>query len=485
MSEPAYRSARWNYLFRDATTKQVLMAFRPQEFVFTASTAKEFTIGSAYATMGPNSTVSTPVYTTTAPVNGVVAGKLVLVASGDLAMGGRGALGGRVDQAFTATTIDHVYGDLAPNAAFVKDDPLAGLDSLARQVAAKGITTIAGGVSIDTRVWETYHGGEGPVPSIFLNDNVLDLTVTAAASAGRVATVALHPQTRAFAVQSKVTTVAKAVATSLQVGVSPTDAHALVITGTIAAGHSQLTIYRIPDAASWARTLFIEALKRAGVSVGAPLLDTNSEVGLPGRNSYPAGRKVASITSAPLHAYGSMILETSYNTGANAILCSMAVKIGSADCLDGLKTVRQQINKAGLDTKDVMLWDGQGVDPASTTSTQMVDWLTWARTQPWGKVFEAGQPVQGETGTLAAVLTDSPAKGMIRAKTGTSAAGVPVTDRIFYQVQSLAGYMTTKSGREVEFDVSMSGGTYPDLPTALVQASTDVSTVAAAFQQAM
>ena len=78
---------------------------------------------------------------------------------------------------------------------------------------------------------------------------------------------------------------------------------------------------------------------------------------------------------------------------------------------------------------------------------------------------------------------DSPARGKIAAKTGTSAAGDPATGRILFNVQSLAGYLTTDDGRRVVFGLSMSGGTYPDLLTALTQSNDDVAAVGAAFQQ--
>ncbi|MBV9357783.1 MAG: peptidase S13, partial [Chloroflexi bacterium] len=104
----------------------------------------------------------------------MVHGNLVLVASGDLALGGRNALEGegRFDQSFSATTIDHVYGDLAPTAAPPPGDPLAGLDSLATQVAASGVSSVTGDVLIDDRLWETGPGHEAPIPPIFVNDNI-------------------------------------------------------------------------------------------------------------------------------------------------------------------------------------------------------------------------------------------------------------------------------------------------------------------------
>jgi D-alanyl-D-alanine carboxypeptidase/D-alanyl-D-alanine-endopeptidase (penicillin-binding protein 4) len=239
------------------------------------------------------------------------------------------------------------------------------------------------------------------------------------------------------------------------------------------------------DAASWARTLFVEALGRAGVAVAADPARPNRTEGLPLEGSYDAGLQLASLTSPPLSAFGSMILETSYNTGANAVLCLPAAHQGSTDCVDGLKVIRGVIERGGLVSNAVVLTDGEGAYPASVTPEQMVRWLTWTQTQPWGAALKAGQPVLGQTGTLSAVGLSSPARGKVRAKTGTVAALDPATGRAMFNVQSLAGFMQTDGGRTLVFDVSMSGGTYPDILTGLVQSNNDVGEVAAQIQQAL
>ncbi|CAM3762002.1 D-alanyl-D-alanine carboxypeptidase/D-alanyl-D-alanine-endopeptidase [Smaragdicoccus niigatensis] len=483
MSKPAYQGARWIYHVQDAKTGEVLLSNRADELVFTGSTAKLFTVGSVLDTLGADTKLKTPVYATSAPVDGTVNGDLVLVASGDLALGGRGAMQGRMDESFTDKTIDHVYGNIAPIASTTGGDPLAGLNYLAGQIAKKGVKTVQGDVVIDSRLWKTFQGQEGPVPPIFVNDNILDLNVTPA-GVGESATVKASPETNLFTVVSEVKT-AKSDTPAEPLGVSadPNDPHRLIVTGTIPAGKPQLTIYRVPNAADWARTLFIEALGRAGVSVTSPAIGTNNEANLSPKDVHY--EPLAVLESPTLGEMGKMINLTSYNTGANAFLCLLAVKDGSTDCDDGLKVIRKVIEKAHLDSDEVVLVDGQGADPASTTPRQMAKWLTWTDTQPWGKDLDAGLPRLGETGTLASVAADPAAKGKVMAKTGTSAALDPATMRALFNVQSLAGFMVTKDGRRLVFDLSMSGGTYPSVGVGLTQSNDDVGGVAAAFQQAL
>ena len=45
--------------------------------------------------------------------------------------------------------------------------------------------------------------------------------------------------------------------------------------------------------------------------------------------------------------------------------------------------------------------------------------------------------------------------------------------------------MTTDDGRNLVFDVAMSGGMYPDVLTGLVQSGNDAADVSAAFQHAL
>lgn len=484
MQKPAYATARWLYYVADRDSGEVLLSQRPDEMVFTGSTGKQFTIGTLYDTLGPNTRLTTPVYATAPVRDGVLHGDVILVASGDLAMGGRGAMDGRVNDAFDATHIDHVYGDIAPNARRVDDDPLAGLDDLARQIAAKGVKTVDGDVVVDTRLWQTNQGHEGSVPPIFVNDNILDIDVTPGA-VGQAATIQITPRTTAFTVQPKVSTVKPDNSPSLEVTADPANPHNVVVSGLVPQGKPALTIYRVPDAAAWARTLFVEALTRAGIAVSAAAIGPNDESRLPAANSYSGNRRLAALQSPPLQAFGSMILRTSYNTGANAMLCLLATRSRSTECGDGLQTIRATVAKSGVVSDAVVLTDGEGAYPASATPKQVTNWVRWAAAQPWGRAFVAGQPVLGETGTIAPVGGNSPAKGKVQAKTGTVAVADPATGRALFNVQSLAGYLTTDKGRHVVFDVSMSGATYPDVLTGLQQANEDVGMVAAEIQESL
>ena len=68
------------------------------------------------------------------------------------------------------------------------------------------------------------------------------------------------------------------------------------------------------------------------------------------------------------------------------------------------------------------------------------------------EVFRSALPVLGVDGTLAGVVPkDNPAYGKVQAKTGTYIDNDLLNGRIFLRSKSLAGVMTTKSGRNLVF----------------------------------
>jgi D-alanyl-D-alanine carboxypeptidase/D-alanyl-D-alanine-endopeptidase (penicillin-binding protein 4) len=480
MGTEPYEAARWSYLVVDPETDEVIYRNQADTFMFMASQTKHFTVGSVYHDLGIDQTLTTPVYATVAPEGGTIDGDLVLVASGDLALGGRNAEAGRFD--FATDGIDHVYADALPGAVLAPGDPLAGLDDLAEQVATSGVTRIDGDVLIDPRLWQTYRTVEGPVPPIFVNGNLVDLQMQGG-QPGEPATIEMLPANDVFTNDSQVTTGAADSDARTVVEIDEDDPTLIHVTGSVPAGKESLTVYRVTDAATWARSLFIDALERAGVTV-ASTATTNDDAALPAVGSYQDGLEVASIESAPLREMGGMILATSYNTGANAFLCLLAVQAGSDQCPDGLPAVRALAADAGIPASDLVITDGQGGDPSSATPEAIVTWFEWVDEQPWADTFWSGQPILGERGSLSGVGVDSPAKGKVVGKTGTSAAVEPDTGRLVITMQGLSGYLDVGDGRRLLFVIGASNAVFPDLERGVFQVGDDVGMVAAAFQQA-
>lgn len=483
-AEP-YGAARWGYRVEDLDSGDVeFAALNDQQFV-TGSTAKLFTIGSVYETLGPDTTLTTPVYGVGERSDGTLDGDLVLVASGDLALGGRGAINGQ----FRFNTTDSVYADQVPGTTeTAPGDPLAGLRALSRQVEEAGINEVDGDVVIDDRLWEPFVAQGGTVTPIFVNDNVVDITIRPT-TPGEPADFEIAPDLGLYDITVDVETVAGAGdgefkgQENLTVTPDPDDPNAAEVSGTIEAGAPQaVRTFVVPDPATYARALFVRELERAGVRVTAPPEATNDEASLPSPDGYEEADEVASLESPELSEFGTMILSTSYNDGANAMLCLLAVELDSDTCTDGLQTVSKLVDEAGIPADDVVLIDGQGGDPDSVTPAAMVGWLRWTTEQDWGEVLENGLPVLGTKGDLTDFLPDSPAKGKVAAKPGTSAHPLP-DGGLFVLTQAFAGFLETDDGKKL-FSVYMSGGKYPEVNSGLFRTFEDLLKVSAGFQQA-
>ena len=185
-----YRKSTWGLRVLTSDGK-VLIDYNPQPQFFIGSVRKVFSVGQLLNVVGPDHTYDTPVYRTgTVDSAGVLHGNLVVVASGDLTMGGRTNSDGTI----ALTQFDHNEADSLGNAVLTAPDPLAGYAELARQVAAAGIKKIDGDVVIDDRLFQAFDfRGQFNVTPIFVNDDVVDLTINPGASAGSAASVTWRP----------------------------------------------------------------------------------------------------------------------------------------------------------------------------------------------------------------------------------------------------------------------------------------------------
>ena len=481
-----YESARWGYQVEDVESGDVSFAQNSDQLFVTGSTAKLFTVGGAYETLGTDHRIKTPVYALGEHQGATLQGDIVLIAMGDLAMGGRGAVNGN----FNFLPADPVYADQIPGVtAMPTGNPLAGLKDLSAQIEEAGIDRIDGDVVIDDRLFQPFAAQGGTVTPIFVQDNTVYITIKPTET-GRPAKYEISPDLGLYDIEVDVKTVKgdgqdETKGQNLLVAQDENDPTSASVTGTLEEGAPDaLRTFVVPDPATYARALFVRELQRAGVEVSAPAEAPNDRKGLPERGDYEKSAEVASLTSPELSEFGSMILSTSYNDGANTLLCLLAVKAGSRTCTDGLPTLNKLAgDEAGVPPNELVLVDGQGGDPASVTPQAINKWIRWTTDQEWGETFEEGLPVMGERGDLKLFGADSPSRGKVAAKPGTSAHPVPSTDGIFFLTQSFAGFLDTEDGKKV-FSVYVSGPRFADATEGLFEVFPDTLDVAAAFQRA-
>lgn len=268
---PEYRHAHWGMLVVDPDKARVIYERNADQFFIPASTTKLFSCSAVLHFLGPDYRFETPVYRRGRVDNGRLHGDLILVASGDLTLGGRTLPDGNL--AFTNN--DHTYADsTSTTESLTPTDPLAGLTELAKIVKAAGIRRVDGEVLIDARLFDpAASSGSGPraVTPIVVNDNVIDVIVTPAPAADGPASVSLRPATQFVTLDAQVETTADG---SAQIEVSSPGSDRLVVRGKVpVAAKAQLRTYAVEDPVAFARTLFIDVLRRQGIEVMAsPLL---------------------------------------------------------------------------------------------------------------------------------------------------------------------------------------------------------------------
>lgn len=477
MNAAPYAEALWAVRVVDVASGEVLVDLNSDVLVEPASVTKTYSVGAAWLKFGPDYRIITPVVRSGPVRNGSLQGDLVLVAKGDITMGGQTGADGRV----VFTNLDHNDANALPGATIAANNPVAGLDRLARQVRAAGITRVDGNVIIDDRLWITRDLGEndGPVSPIIINNNLIDL-VTTPTSPGKPATVRMRPQVAPWSVNNQVRTVSASGRTAIQVSADEATG-VITLRGTIASGSPPaLKVWHLSDPATFARTAFIEALQRAGVQVKAPAVERNSTQGLGPRSDVAQLPVVARLRGLTMAENGRYILKVSYNRGAQTMVCLLAVAAGSRDCDAGMPAMAEVLRAAGVDPEHASLIDGSGSPGNLITAASQTQLQRAFAARPDAARWRDALPIMGVDGSIASVQVGSPAAGHVQAKTGTNATGDLLNGRLRLITKALGGYMTAKSGRELAIAIIVNNAMFDDI-AGVFDANEDLGRIATAI----
>jgi D-alanyl-D-alanine carboxypeptidase/D-alanyl-D-alanine-endopeptidase (penicillin-binding protein 4) len=446
---PEFKHAHWGLLIVDMESGDTLYERSADKLFAPASTTKLFSVATALDELGADFRFETPVYADgEIDKDGRLNGNLVLVASGDLTMGGRTDEAGRI--AFVDS--DHTYANFSRSAEITKPDPLAGLNDIAQQVLAAGIKYVDGDAVIDDRLFDQAEGtGSGPdlLTPIIINDNLIDVRVTPT-EAGQPAKFEWRPQTATVHVDVQVDTVSSDEETHVDI-VSPAE-NVVIVRGQIKAGDKPIVrIHEVADPASFARSLLIEALRRSGVTVDASPFESNDEDELPETEDYASLKRVALLKSPPFAESAKLILKVSHNLHASTLPLIVASRHGERSLAAGLHRQHDFLARVGVDVDAISFGGGAGGDRADYTTPRVtVQLLRYMATRPDFPTYRDALPVLGGDGTLAtAVGKDSPARGKFHAKTGTLIWNNTMNRTSLLNSKALAGYGTTGSGKRV------------------------------------
>ena len=477
MNESIYQNGEWSLLETDPATGHIVQSLAPAQRLFVqGSTTKIFSVSAALNDLGFNHHFTTPIYALGQTSSSSLKGNLVLVAQGDLTMGGRTKPDGTVD----FTDVDH--GDASnfvPGVTLTPENPLAGINQLAQQIRKSGITHVNGDVVIDDRLFQPDPNLDPRTNPMIINDNLFDVVVTPGHIGAGPGSVNWRPQVAPFHLDVQVKTVAAGQTTALSV--QPFPDGRLLVSGTIAAdAGQQVRIADIPDPAAFARTALIEALGRVGVSVSATATGPNPASELPANGSYQGDPRVAAYVSPPFSQYTRLIFKISSNVGADLMLCLMAAKAGSTNCEDGFPVLASFLARAHVDTSQIVLTDGHGGPNDRFTPQAVTELLHYWMGRPEFAQFRQMLPILGEHGNLAGICTNCPAMGKVFAKPGTVVAFDSFNNR-FFQSEALGGYLEVKPGQFNIFDVAINNAVLP--LTGVAQVFNDLANISAYLQE--
>ena len=457
--KPEYRYSSWGILVKDLRTGKVLFTRDAAHRFVPGSTVKSFTSLAAMDALGAGHRFETPVYAV-GPIDptGRLEGDLVLVARGDPTLGGRTKPDGTID----FTNMDHGDANSLGGSGLTPENPLAGIEELARQVAASGVRS-AHDVMVDDRLFEDPHlGKEFPLSPILVNDNLIDLVVKAT-QPGQPAAVTWRPQSAAYRVISEVQTAAEG---KTDLAVSSPEPGVIEVRGAIAAADvTTVRTFTVKDPPAFARTCLVEALGRQGVTVDAPATGPNPRERLPNTQVYAGLSPVALFTSPPFSEDIKLTLKVSQNIHADTYVLLIAAASGGRTFYEGLSRERESFRAMGVDLDALCIGDGAGGTSNDRVSPKAaVRLLTAASRRLDFAAFFNALPILGVDGSLADAATPgSKAIGKVRAKTGTLADYDPLNDRGILLAKGLAGYVDTSSGRRLVFAVYVNNVPFQDV----------------------
>jgi len=449
---PEFAHSRFGIKFIAADTGNVVYELNAAQLFVPGSTTKLLTEGTALELFGGDYRFHTKIYRT-GPIqkDGTLQGDLVLVASGDLNLSNRI----QADGSLAFEDHDHTYG--GPDSVGLPGDPLVVMREFARQVAAKGIKRVKGRVLVDATLFpegERELGTGVVISPIVVNDNVVDVIVSAGTEEKSPVQLKIAPQTAYVTIINQATTGKAGSRTSLRYENEKLNAdgtRSVTLTGSMALdAKPSMESYAVPEPSRYAATVLAEALKAEGVT--SSLVAPAEQIDFKALSaSYTAENAVAEHVSPPLKEDVKITLKVSHNLHASstpfllgALLAHKDKKIDQA----GFDLENEFLTKAGLDLRGAAQSDGAGGN-AYFTPDFMVHYLRYMSEQKDSQDFYRGLPILGKDGTLSKIQVNSPAAGHVHAKTGTYGSYDALNKKLMITGKGLAGYMDTADGEHL------------------------------------
>ena len=489
LSQPPLDRAHWGIDVVDLETGKTLYSQNPEQLFLPASNAKLFTTAAALAIAGPDYRFRTTVEAQgKIDSHGRLAGDLVIVGRGDPNISGRTLPYALKTQRTPPHTqiLEEMADQVARSGLKMVDGDLIGDDTY------YAFQPYAEGWAQDDLLWID----GAPVSALSFNDNVVFVNIQPGAQAGDKALITVEPETGYYELDNRIVTSAAGVTKRIGIHRDP-GSKKIVLWGWLPLGDAGMKEpLAIEDPAEFVAQLFRTLLERRGITirgkararhgegaqffdliqlppkdqtappfmpptrgnnnpaasgaaqagsapVGNPMSSTSPQRA-PDADLSPTNKVLAEHFSAPLLDDIRVINKTSQNLHAELALRLVGKLRGSGGSFEGgSAAVKQLLLQAGIKEDEFVFLDGSGLSRRDlVTPAATVQLLIYAARQPWGAAFEESLPVSGVDGSLADRFQNTPAAGLVHAKTGSLS-----------HVNALSGYGRTQSGKRFVFSI--------------------------------
>lgn len=478
LSQPELARAHWGIDIMDLETGKAIYSLNPAQLFLPASNAKLLTTATALSIAGPDYRFRTTVEAEgKIDSNGRLQGDLVIVGRGD----------------------PNISGRVMPLALKTERIPphTQVLEEMADQVAHTGLKIVDGDVIGDDTFYSAQRYADGwaqddlqwidgaPVSALSFNDNVIFLNLAPGEHVGDKALITTEPETSYYQIENRIVTSAAGVARKIGIHRDP-GSRTVLLWGSMAVNDSGVKqALAVDDPAELVAQLFRGMLERRGIVINGKTRPRHAEVaqsfdqpasppvtqGPPccGTNPPPtpaptpspqtgaccgSGSSQSSAEtppevlaehfSLPLSEDIRVINKTSENLHAELAL-HLAGKLAFNDGSfpGGAAALKRFLTTVGLQEEDFVFLDGSGLSRRDlVTPAAVVTLLAYARRQPWGTAYEGSLPIASVDGSLSERFLNSPAAGMVHAKTGTLS-----------HVSALSGYGQRLDGTRFAFSI--------------------------------
>jgi serine-type D-Ala-D-Ala carboxypeptidase/endopeptidase (penicillin-binding protein 4) len=425
LKRPGVRSAQWGIQILDPETSSVVLEVNPDKTFLPASVLKVLTTSTALEKLGPDFKYRTGVYTNgTIDSNGTLQGDLVLVGRGD-------------------PNLTDPYGELFEKPALLE---------LAQELKSRGVSRIQGDIIGDDSYFDSDSPVKGwtalalrslygaPINALSVNNNVLWVHARPTKYNQKVI-VGVEPQTSHFKIRNQAKTGSRRARQTIRVQLIR-GTNTIVVSGILPANKTASQPVLLERAAEVAADMLQEALQSEGIIVRGKVHATHyGDVSEEQRKSW---KLLAEHQSPPLIRALEIINKKSQNLHAEMLLRTLGAEFkGLGTNEAGLQVVKAFLVDSGIDSEGIKLNDGCGLSRENLVTPRFqTSLLNFLSQRYYFDLFRNTLAISGTDGTLRNRLSALDVRGSIHAKTGT-----------LNGVTTLAGYMTTKSGRNLIFSI--------------------------------